>query len=628
MPLVAPDAKAEGAQAAPAPLAAVNDFVVKFANVNGSGSASANALFAKAILRMGVPVSPRNIFPSNIQGLPTWYEVRVSERGWLGRRGGVDFMVAMNPQTWDKDVAEIEPGGYLFYDSTKPLPREKFRDDIHVIGMPLMEICNATYTDPRQRQLFKNIIYVGALAALLGIDMKEVEKLVAEQYQGKEKLLEPNIKALHMGRDYAREHLPPIALEVKRSDRVGTKVFLEGNNAAALGCVYGGATVAAWYPITPSSSMAEAFSKHCRKYRTDPDTGKARYAVVQAEDELASIGMVIGAAWNGARAFTCTSGPGISLMQEFIGLAYFAEIPAVIFDVQRAGPSTGMPTRTQQSDVLSCAYASHGDTKHVLLFPEDPKEAFEMAAQSFDLADRLQTPVFVLLDLDIGMNERLCEPLKWDDGKRFDRGKVLSYQDLEAGKRFGRYLDLDGDGITYRTYPGTHPKRGSFFTRGTSRDRYARYTEEGSAYVDNMQRLLKKFETAKELVPQPVLRNAAKGSRFGVIYYGSTSPAMDEALAILEGEAMDVDALRVRAFPFQDEVIDFVASHEHVFVVEQNRDGQLRTLLVAEAMLPPEKLTPVLHYDGTPITARFIHGQIAQRLKAFNVLPVKKTVGG
>ncbi len=627
MPLVAPDARAEGSQAAPKPLAAVNDFVVKFANVNGSGSASANTLFAKSILRMGVPVSPRNIFPSNIQGLPTWYEVRVSERGWLGRRGGgVDLMVAMNPQTWDKDVAEIEPGGYLFYDSTKALPQEKFRDDIHVIGMPLTEICNAAYTDPRQRQLFKNIVYVGALAALLDIELAEVEKLIGEQYKGKEKLLEPNVKALHMGRDYARDHLPPIGLKVKRSNRVGTRIFLEGNNAAALGCVYGGATVAAWYPITPSSSMAEAFSRHCRRYRTDPDTGKARYAVVQAEDELASIGMVIGAAWNGARSFTCTSGPGISLMQEFIGLAYFAEIPAVIFDVQRAGPSTGMPTRTQQSDVLSCAYASHGDTKHVLLFPEDPKEGFEMAAQSFDLADRLQTPVFVLLDLDIGMNERLCEPLKWDDSVRYDRGKVLSYQDLEAGKRFGRYLDLDGDGITYRTYPGTHPKRGSFFTRGTSRDRYARYTEEGSAYVDNMQRLLKKFETAKEFVPKPVVRNAAKGSRFGVIYYGSTAPAMDEALAILEGEAMDVDALRVRAFPFQDEVIDFVHSHEHVFVVEQNRDGQLRTLLVAEGMLPPEKLTPVLHYDGTPITARFIHGQIAQRLKAFNVLAVKTGV--
>ncbi|MFZ3322779.1 MAG: 2-oxoacid:acceptor oxidoreductase subunit alpha [Usitatibacter sp.] len=607
------------------PIAAVNDFVVKFANVNGSGSASANTLFAKSILRMGVPVSPRNIFPSNIQGLPTWYEVRVSERGWLGRRGGVDLMVAMNPQTWEKDVAEIEPGGYLFYDSTKALPRDKFRDDVNVIGMPLMEICNATYTDPRQRQLFKNIIYVGALSALLDIEIAEVEKLIGEQYKGKEKLLEPNIKALHMGRDYAKEHLPAIALRVKRSDRVGDRVFLEGNSAAALGCVYGGATVAAWYPITPSSSMAEAFAKHCRKFRTDPDSGKSRYAIVQAEDELASIGIVIGAAWNGARAFTCTSGPGISLMQEFIGLAYFAEIPAVIFDVQRAGPSTGMPTRTQQSDVLSCAYASHGDTKHVLLFPEDPKEGFELAAQAFDLADRLQTPVFVLLDLDIGMNERLCDPLKWDDSRRYDRGKVLSYADLEAGKRFGRYLDVDADGITWRTYPGTHPKRGSFFTRGTSRDRYARYTEEGSAYVDNMQRLLKKFETAKDLVPKPVLRKHGKGSRFGVIYYGSTAPAMDEALAILDSESMHVDALRIRAFPFHDEVIDFVGSHDHVFVVEQNRDGQLRTLLVAEAMLPSEKLTPVLHYDGTPITARFIHGSIAQRLSAFNVSPLKRT---
>jgi 2-oxoglutarate ferredoxin oxidoreductase subunit alpha len=607
------------------PIASVNDFVVKFANVNGSGSASANALFAKSILRMGVPVSPRNIFPSNIQGLPTWYEVRVSERGWLGRRGGVDLMVAMNPQTWDKDVAEIEPGGYLFYDSTKPLPPGKFRPDVNVIGMPLMEICNQAYTDPRQRQLFKNIIYVGALAALLDIDLAEVEKLIGEQYKGKEKLLEPNIKALHMGRDYARDHLEPPAIKVRRANRVGSRIFIEGNNAAALGCVYGGATVAAWYPITPSSSMAEAFAKHCRKFRTDPDSGKARYAVVQAEDELASIGIVIGAAWNGARSFTCTSGPGISLMQEFIGLAYFAEIPAVIVDVQRAGPSTGMPTRTQQSDLLSCAYASHGDTKHVFLLPEDPTEAFEMCAQAFDIADRLQTPVFVLTDLDIGMNERLCEPLRWDDARRYDRGKVLSYADLEAGKRFGRYLDVDADGITWRTYPGTHPKRGSFFTRGTSRDRYARYTEEGSAYVDNMQRLLKKFETARDYIPKPVLHQSAKPSRFGVIYFGSTSPAMDEALALLDDESMRIDALRIRAFPFHDVVIDFINHHEHVFVVEQNRDGQLRTLLVAEAMIAPEKLTPVLHYDGTPITARFIHGEISQRLKAFNVTPMKRT---
>jgi 2-oxoglutarate ferredoxin oxidoreductase subunit alpha len=602
--------------------ARTNDFVIKFANVNGSGSASANTLFAKSILRMGVPVSPRNIFPSNIQGLPTWYEVRVSEAGYLGRRGGVDLMVAMNPQTWDKDLAEIEPGGFLFYDSTKPLPKSKFRDDIHVVGMPLTEICNREYSDPRERQLLKNIIYVGALSALLDVDIKEVEQLIGEQYKGKEKLLEPNIKALHLGRDYAANYLPSIDLKVRRADKVGKRIFLEGNSAAALGAVYGGASVAAWYPITPSSSLAEAFARHCKKYRVDPDTGKNRYAIIQAEDELASIGIVIGAGWNGARAFTATSGPGISLMQEFIGLAYFAEIPAVIFDVQRGGPSTGMPTRTQQSDVLTCAYASHGDTKHVLLFPEDPREAFDFGAQAFDLADRLQTPVFVMLDLDIGMNERLCEPLKWDDSRRYDRGKVMSFQDLEAGKDFGRYLDVDGDGIGFRTYPGTHPKRGSYFTRGTTKDRYARYSEAGPDYVDNMQRLLRKFETAKGLVPAPELRAARQPTRVGAIYFGSTSPAMHEALDRLNEQGMYVDALRVRAFPFGEEVGEFIAEHDQVFVVEQNRDAQLRMLLVNECVVDPAKLIPILHYDGTPVTARFIAGEITQELSALNVAPL------
>jgi len=601
-----------------------NDFVIKFANVNGSGSASANMLFAKAILRMGVPVSPRNIFPSNIQGLPTWYEVRVSEAGYLGRRGGVDLMVAMNPQTWDKDLAEIEPGGYLFYDSTRPLPASKFRDDIHVVGMPLTEICNREYSDARLRQLFKNIIYVGALAALIDIDLRELEKLIGEQYKGKEKLLEPNIKALHMGRDYAASYLPSIGLRVKRANAVGGKIFLEGNSAAALGCVYAGATVAAWYPITPSSSLAEAFSRHCRKYRHDANTGKARYAVIQAEDELASIGIVIGASWNGARAFTCTSGPGISLMQEFIGLAYFAEVPAVIFDVQRGGPSTGMPTRTQQSDVLACAYASHGDTKHVLLFPEDPKECFDFATQAFDLAERLQTPTFVMMDLDIGMNERLCEPLAWDDSRRYDRGKVMTAQDLEAGKEFGRYLDVDGDGIAYRTYPGTHATRGAYFTRGTTKDRFARYSEAGPDYVDNMQRLLRKFETAKDLLPKPILRPARQSTRLGVIYFGSTSPAMHEALDALERDGLQLDALRIRAFPFQDEVYDFIADHEQVFVVEQNRDAQLRMLLVNEGAVDPTRLVSVLHYDGTPITARFINGEIAQKVAVLKVTPLRK----
>ena len=607
----------------PEPQLRTNDFVIKFANVNGSGSASANALFAKAILRMGVPVSPRNIFPSNIQGLPTWYEVRVSEAGYLGRRGGVDLMVAMNPQTWDKDLAEIEPGGYLFYDSTRALPESKFRDDIHVLGMPLTEVCNREYQDPRQRQLFKNIIYVGALSALIDLDFREVETLIGEQYKGKEKLLQPNIKALHLGRDYAASHLPSIALKVKRASAVGNKIFLEGNSAAALGCVYGGATVAAWYPITPSSSLAEAFTRHCRKYRHDPETGKARYAIIQAEDELASIGIVIGASWNGARAFTCTSGPGISLMQEFIGLAYFAEIPAVIFDVQRGGPSTGMPTRTQQSDVLSCAYASHGDTKHVLLFPEDPKESFDFGALAFDLAERLQTPVFVLLDLDIGMNERLCEPLAWDDSRRYDRGKVVTAEELEAGKEFGRYVDVDGDGIAYRTYPGTHPTRGSFFTRGTTKDRFARYSEAGPDYMDNMQRLLRKFETAKELVPQPVVRRARDATPLGVIYFGSTSPAMHEALDTLERDDMHFDALRVRAFPFPEEVYDFIADHEQVFVVEQNRDAQLRMLLVNEGTADPSRLISILHYDGTPITARFIIAEIAEKVAAIKVRPLR-----
>jgi 2-oxoglutarate ferredoxin oxidoreductase subunit alpha len=606
------------------PIEAVNDFVVKFANINGSGSASANTLFAKSIMRMGVPVSPRNIFPSNIQGLPTWYEVRVSARGYVGRRGGVDLMVAMNPQTWDRDVAEIEPGGYLFYDSTKPLPRAKFRDDITVIGIPLTAICNDAYTDARQRQLFKNIIYVGALSALLDIDADEVAELIGEQYKGKEALLKPNVHALQMGRDYARANLKcPIGLRVKRADAVGKKVFIEGNNATALGCVYGGATVAAWYPITPSSSVAEAFARHCKRFRQDPGTGKARYAIVQAEDELASIGMVIGAGWNGARAFTCTSGPGISLMQEFIGLAYFAEIPAVIVDVQRGGPSTGMPTRTQQSDVLICAYASHGDTKHPLLFPEDPKEAFEMSAQAFDLADRLQTPVFVLTDLDIGMNEHLCEPLAWDDANRYDRGKVMSREALEAGKEFGRYLDVDGDGIPYRTYPGTHPTRGAYFTRGTTKDRYARYSEAGPDYVDNMQRLLRKFETAKSLVPKPELTAAQFPARFGAIYYGSTSFAMEEALHSLAAQGIYVNALRIRAFPFQDEIAEFVASHNKVFVVEQNRDAQLKTLLVNDAGVNPASLVPILHYDGTPITARFIADAVAAQVRKLNVRPIQ-----
>ncbi len=593
-----------------------NDFVVKFANVNGSGSASANAMFAKSVLRMGVPVAARNIFPSNIQGLPTWYEVRITGDGHLGRRGGVDMMVAMNPQTWDRDVAEIEPGGYLFYDSTKALPPSKFRDDITVVGVPLTSITNAAYSVPRERQLFKNTIYVGALAALLGIELEVIETLLAEQFAGKERLITANVAALHMGRDYVRENLEPLGLQVTRADAVGDRIYVEGNNAAALGAVYGGATVCAWYPITPSTSLAEAFSEHCDNLRIDPETGKARYAIVQAEDEIASIGIVVGAGWNGARAFTATSGPGVSLMTEFIGLSYFAEIPAVIFDVQRGGPSTGMPTRTQQADLLGAAYAGHGDTKHPMLLPMDPGECFEMGALAFDLSDRLQTTIFVMLDLDIGMNEWLTEPFKWDDNRKLDRGKVMSHDDLESGREFGRYLEVDGDGIPYRTYPGVHPTKGAYFTRGTSRNPFARYSEEGSVYVDNMERLLRKFETAKTLIPAPVAKPAKQKTRDGVIYYGSTTPAMHEALEALEKQGCHLDALRVRGFPFAQSVDEFIAAHDRVFIVEQNRDGQLRTLVMNEGGVDPAKLVAVLHYDGTPITARFIAGQIGSLMGA------------
>ena len=609
------------------PLESSNDFVIKFANVNGSGSASANELFARAIMRMGVTVAPRNIFPSNIQGMPTWYEMRVSAAGWLGRRGGCDLMVAMNQQTWDRDIAEIEPGGYLFYDSTKTLPRSRFREDITVLGIPLTEMCNREYTDARQRQLFKNIMYVGALTALLGIDFAVVEKLIADQYRGKDKLIGANVNALKLGFEHARANLPcPIGLRIEHSDGVGDKIFINGNDACGLGAVYGGATVCGWYPITPSTSIIEAFGSYCRKYRTDPDNGHARYAIVQAEDELASIGMVIGAAWNGARAFTATSGPGISLMQEFFGLAYFAEVPAVIFDVQRGGPSTGMPTRTQQSDLISCAYASHGDTKHVMLFPEDPYECFTLGAQAFDLADRLQTPVFVLLDLDIGMNDRLCQPFAWDDSRRYDRGKLMTAEMLDAGKNFGRYLDVDGDGIPWRTIPGTHPSKGAFFSRGTTRNAYAKYSEAGTDYTYNMERLRRKLETAKKLVPAPVLQPASQPTRFGAIHYGSTSPAMAEALALLEAQGTHVDALRVRGFTFADEVIDFISGHDVVFVVEQNESGQLRMLLLTEGEIEPKKLVRVLHYDGTPITARFISGRIADALSAHKVTPIRKQV--
>ena len=604
---------------------AVNDFVIKFANVNGTGSASANNLFAKALFRMGLPVSPKNIFPSNIQGLPTWYEVRVSEKGYLGRRGGVDIMLSVNPQSMPQDIREVESNGYFIYDNTKPLDLRLLRNDVHIIGLPLTAICNQEYSDPRQRQLFKNVIYVGALAALLDIDFAVLTDLIGDQFKGKEKLIAPNIHALELGHQYARDNFAcPLSIRVEKRDLVGDSILLDGNTALGLGCIYGGATMAAWYPITPSTSVVEAFEKYAKRLRIDPGTGRKNYAIVQAEDELAAMGMAIGASWNGARAFTATSGPGLSLMSEFLGLAYFAEVPVVLIDVQRAGPSTGMPTRTQQSDILSAAYASHGDTKQVLLFPSTPRECFDMAADAFDLAESLQTPIIMLSDLDLGMNDNMSAPLEWDDERSYDRGKIMTAEELEKGVDFGRYLDVDKDAIPFRTYPGTHATRGAFVTRGTSRDEYAVYTESGEVYERNMLRLMAKWETAKQYLPAPEITAAARKTDYGVIFFGTSEASSMEALDYLAGEGVYLDAMRVRAFPFNDEVENFIDEHKRAFVIEQNRDAQLRTLLMAEFEFGPDKLKSVLCFDGTPISARNIRKQILQQIPGTNVTPLRR----
>lgn len=624
----------------------INDFVVRFANVNGTGSASANALFTKAVFRMGVPVTPKNIFPSNIQGLPTWYEVRVSEKGYLGRREGVDVMVAVNPQSIKRDYADVAAGGYFIYDSTKPLPPGYDRTDITHLGIPMTELCNAQYSDARQRQLFKNIVYIGALATLLDIEFAVLESLVGDQFKGKEKLIEPNITALNLGVDHVKQNFEyPLPLRIERRDLLGEKILFSGNSACGLGAIYAGATVAAWYPITPSTSVVDAFAKYAAKYRVDPDTGKHNYAIVQAEDELAAIGMVMGACWNGARSFTATSGPGVSLMNEFLGLGYFAEVPTVLIDVQRTGPSTGMPTRTQQSDILLAAYASHGDTKHPLLFPATPKECFEMTADAFDLAERLQTPVIVMTDLDLGMNDHVTEPLVWDDARVYDRGKLMAaeflerlggaeqanlIEHLESGTKgdafaggaiqqfrgkYGRYLDIDNDGIPYRTIPGVHPTRGAFVTRGSSRDEYGVYTEDGAAYQRNVDRLAKKWETAATLVPEPVFYKVGERGKWetksdGVIFFGTSTDSSLEALELLEANGIVLDAMRPRAFPFGKAFRDFVDAHERIFVIEQNRDAQFRSLMMIELGVDASKLFSVLNYDGMPITADNIFRQI------------------
>ena len=595
----------------------LNNFVIRFANVNGTGSASANALFTKAIFKMGIPVAPKNIFPSNIQGLPTWYEVRVSEKGYLGRREGVDFMVCVNPQSMKKDVADVKSGGYFLYDSTKPLHDEYIREDINYLGIPLMELSNSNYTDPRQRQLFKNIIYVGALAALFDIEFAVLESLLAVQFKGKEKLIEPNIKALKLGENFVQENFDyPLDLRVERRDLLGDKIMMTGNSACGLGAIYGGATVAAWYPITPSTSVVDAFSSYAKKLRVDKETGKNNYAIVQAEDELAAIGMVIGANWNGARSFTATSGPGVSLMNEFLGLAYFAEIPTVLIDVQRTGPSTGMPTRTQQSDILEAAYAAHGDTKHVLLFPSSPKECFEMTAEAFDLTEQLQTPVILMTDLDLGMNDHISAPLVWNDSRKYNRGKVLSEETLEnMSERYGRYMDVDGDGIPYRTIPAAHPTKGAFVTRGSSRDEYAVYTEASNTYQRNMERLVRKFETAAAIVPSPEFYQEEITANIGVIFFGTSTYAAEEAIELLQNKGVQLDAMRPKAFPFGRDFVNFVESHEKIFIIEQNRDAQFKSLMMIELGVNVDKMISILNYDGSRLQQILFSG----RLRKFGI---------
>jgi len=599
----------------PAKQSRVNDFVLKIATVNGTGSASANGLLMKALFRMGIPVTGKNLFPSNIQGLPTWYEIRANHDGYMSAAGRVDVMVAMNVQTYQKDLAEVSPGGILIYDSTWPRESTMHRNDITVLGVPLSKLCNEAFDVARIRILMKNVAYVGVLAALMDIDLNIIKTLLEETFASKPRLVESNLKAIMLGFDYAKENFTcPLPSRAEAMGDNSGNIMITGNEATGLGCLYAGATVGAWYPITPSTGVMDSFTMYCEKFRVDPETGDKDYCIIQAEDELAAAGMVLGANWVGARAFTPTSGPGISLMSEFIGFAYYAEIPSVFIDVQRVGPSTGMPTRTQQCDVMLCAYASHGDTKHPLLFPSNPHECFQMAITAFDLAERLQTPVFMLSDLDIGMNDWMIPELSWDDNYKPDRGKVLGPEELAKMERFSRYLDVDGDGIPYRTLPGQDPK-GAYFVRGSGHNRYGGYTEDSDEYQDVMDRLLVKWETAKTMVPDAVVSKARSKTKLGIVAYGSSDGAVIEARDRLAEQGIHADYMRIRAFPFSREVEEFLRSHDTNFVVEQNRDAQMKSLLMLQANDIANRLVSILHYNGMPIPADCVVEGVAEHLE-------------
>jgi 2-oxoglutarate ferredoxin oxidoreductase subunit alpha len=590
------------------PARAVNDFTIRVATVNGSGSQSSNLVLTNAVARLGIPVAPKNVFPSNIEGLPTWFDVRVTALGYQCRARDFDVLVALNATTWQQDVAGVKSGGAVIHEEAYPCKGDTFREDLTYYPVPFTKLAKEHFADKGDlRKYLMNMIYVGVLAQLLEIPLSTVEESLRTQFRSKASAVELNLSAVSVGLEYAREHLEkhdPFRL-IPMSGKTDGLMFMEGNRAAALGCVMGGCTVAAWYPITPSSSLCEYFIQYCDRYRVDRETGERNVAIVQAEDELAAAGMVFGAGWAGARAMTSTSGPGISLMAEYAGYGYFAEVPGVIFDVQRAGPSTGLPTRTMQADVSFAYTLSHGDTKHIVLLPATVAEAYEFAMESFDLAERFQTPVFVLSDLDLGMNAWLTPPLRYPE-KPFDRGKVLGADDLSSMKAWGRYRDVDKDGIAYRTLPGTkHPNAG-FFTRGTGHDEEARYSEMPDVWQRNLDRLVRKHDTARAAVPAPVVEEK-KGCKIAILAYGTTHHAVVEARDYMREAGIDFNYMRLRALPLSPEVATFVKRHDRVYVVEQNRDGQLYGILRTE--LPTHligRLESIRHYNGVPIDARSI----------------------
>jgi 2-oxoglutarate ferredoxin oxidoreductase subunit alpha len=586
----------------------VNDFSIQVATVNGSGSQSANNVLLRSIFRMGIPVSGKNLFPSNIAGLPTWFTIRASKHGYIARKKEIDFLVAMNPETAQEDVRSLTPGAAVVYD--EPLNLSSLRNDLTFYAVPYDKIVAGVCPDAKLRKLVKNMIYVGVVAQLLRMDLARVEKEVQKLFAKKQRAMDLNLAAVRAGHDYAAASLPKAdPFYVEESHQTTGKIIIDGNSATALGAMFGGVTVVTWYPITPSSSVVETLIDYLKKYRLTPE-GKATFAVVQAEDELAAIGMVIGAAWSGARSMTATSGPGISLMSEFVGLGYFAEIPAVIFDIQRVGPSTGMPTRTAQGDILTCATLSHGDTKHPLLIPGNVTECFQFASEAFELAEKLQTPIFVLSDLDLGMNNWMADPFQYPE-KPMDRGKVLSAEELTKAGGFARYKDVDGDAIPYRTLPGTDHPQAAYFTRGSGHNNKAQYSERGDDYQNIMERLDRKFETARTMIPKPEL--VANGtSNIGIIAYGTSDFAVRESRDQLVNEfEVKTDYLRIRAYPFTHEVHEFIARHERVYVVEQNRDAQMLSLLKLDLNAEEiGKLRSVRHYNGLPIDARSVTDDI------------------